>query len=174
MKDSIEVRELSDTEEDSNLDPITGTPGAHAIGTGVGAAGGGAAGAAIGAVAGPVGAGVGLVVGAVVGGLGGKGVAEMIDPTIEDAYWREEYSRSSYVENGVSYETYQPAYRTGYEGYTRYPGQRYEEVESDLQRDYENSRGNSTLPWDKAKDATRDAWHRVEKAFPGDGNGEKS
>ena len=32
---------------DANRDPITGTPGAHPVGTGVGAAGGGSAGAAI-------------------------------------------------------------------------------------------------------------------------------
>src|SRR5258705_8003526 len=73
---------------DSNPDPITGAPGAHPIGTGVGAAGAGAAGAAIGAVAGPVGAAVGAVVGAVAGGLAGKGVAEAVNPTEEDAYWR--------------------------------------------------------------------------------------
>ncbi|MFA6241592.1 MAG: hypothetical protein WC655_11710 [Candidatus Hydrogenedentales bacterium] len=173
MKDHIAVREVSDSEKDANRDPITGAPGAHPVGTGVGAAAGGAAGAAIGAVAGPISAGVGLVVGAVVGGLGGKGVAEMIDPTIEDAYWREEYSRSPYVESGVSYENYRPAYRTGYEGYTRYPGKKYEDVETDLQRDYEKSRGNSTLPWEKAKDATRDAWHRVENAFSGDRDDEE-
>ncbi|MGZ8901027.1 MAG: glycine zipper family protein, partial [Limisphaerales bacterium] len=41
---------------DANRDPITGAPGAHPVGTGVGATGGGAAGAAIGAaVGGPVG-----------------------------------------------------------------------------------------------------------------------
>ncbi len=75
----------------TNRDPITGTPGAHPVGTGVGAAGGAAAGAAIGAVAGPVGAAVGLVAGGVVGGLAGKGVAEKIDPTAQDAYWRDNY-----------------------------------------------------------------------------------
>ena len=32
---------------DANRDPITGAPGAHPVGTGVGATGGGAAGAAI-------------------------------------------------------------------------------------------------------------------------------
>src|SRR3982751_4572243 len=65
---------------DSNPDPITGAPGSHPIGTGIGAAGGGiAAGAAIGSFAGPVGTVIGAVVGAVAGGLAGKGVAEMID-----------------------------------------------------------------------------------------------
>jgi hypothetical protein len=74
---------------DLHTDPISGAPGAHPVGTGVGAmAGGAAAGAAIGAIAGPVGAVVGVAVGAVVGGLAGKGVAEMADPTAEEAYRR--------------------------------------------------------------------------------------
>ena len=66
----------------ANRDPITGTPGAHPVGTGVGAvAGGMAAGAAAGTVAGPVGTVVGAAVGAVAGGFAGNGVAEKIDPT---------------------------------------------------------------------------------------------
>jgi hypothetical protein len=153
---------------DANRDPITGAPGAHPVGAGVGAAGGAAAGAAIGSIGGPVGAGVGLVAGGIVGGLAGKGVAEKIDPTVEDAYWREEYSNRPYVEQGARYEDYQPAYRTGYEGYTRHAGKTYDEVEADLQRDYERSKGNTSVGWEKAKYATRDAWHRVERAIPGD------
>jgi hypothetical protein len=74
---------------DLHADPISGAPGAHPVGTGIGAmAGGAAAGAAIGAIAGPVGAVVGVAVGAVVGGLAGKGVAEAIDSTAEETYWR--------------------------------------------------------------------------------------
>jgi phage tail tape-measure protein len=98
----------------ANRDPITGTPGAHPVGTGVGATGGGVAGAALGAVAGPVGAAVGLVAGAIAGGLAGKGVAEKIDPTVEDAYWKSNYSKQSYYDRNTPYESYQPAYRTGY------------------------------------------------------------
>src|SRR5260221_4354034 len=72
----------------ANRDPLTGAPGAHPLGTGLGAVAGGAAtGAAIGTVAGPVGTAAGIVAGAVVGGLAGKGVAEKVDPTVEDAYW---------------------------------------------------------------------------------------
>ena len=68
-----------------NRDPITGAPGSHPIGTGLGAAVGGvAAGAAIGSVAGPVGTAVGAAAGAVVGGLAGKGVAETVEPTVDD------------------------------------------------------------------------------------------
>lgn len=143
------MNEVSGRGTDANRDPITKTPGAHPVGTGVGAAGGAAAGAAIGAVGGPVGAAVGLVAGAVVGGLAGKGIAEKIDPTVEDGYWKDNYSKRSYAESNVSYDTYRPAYRTGYDGYARYPGKKYEEVKSDLQRDYEKSRGNSNLTWEK-------------------------
>jgi hypothetical protein len=158
---------------DANRDPITGAPGAHPVGTGVGAAAGGAAaGAAIGTIAGPIGTAIGMAAGAVIGGLAGKGVAEKIDPTVEDTYWRNNYRTQKYVAPDTSYETYQPAYRTGYEGRARYAGKKFEDVESDLQRDYEKSKGTSNLEWNKAKLATRDAWHRVERALPGDADGD--
>src|SRR3954451_24907539 len=85
---------------DRNPDAITGAPGSHPVGTGIGAAAAGAAGAAIGSVV-PgvgtvVGGAVGAVVGAVAGGLAGKGIAEAVNPTDEDAYWRDEYSRRPY------------------------------------------------------------------------------
>src|SRR4051812_5760553 len=105
---------LTNKDADANRDPITDEPGAHPVGVGVGAAAGGmAAGAAVGTVAGPVGTAVGAAVGAVVGGLAGKGVAESIDPTVEDAYWRENYASRDYVEPGRSYSDYGPAYGYG-------------------------------------------------------------
>lgn len=157
---------------DANRDPITQAPGSHPVGTGVGAASGAVAGAAIGTVAGPIGTAVGLVAGAVAGGLAGKSVAEKIDPTVEDGYWRNNYSKRPYATGNVPYDTYRSAYKTGYEGYTRYPGRKFDEVEADLQRDYEKTKANSSLAWEKAKLATRDAWHRVEKALPGDADGD--
>src|SRR6476661_8335405 len=68
---------------ESNPDPITGAPGAHPVGVGLGAAAGGiAAGAAAGTLAaGPIGTVVGAAIGAVVGGLAGKGAAESMNPT---------------------------------------------------------------------------------------------
>ena len=65
-----------------NPDPLTGAPGAHPVGTGLGAVSGAAAGASIGAAAGPVGAAVGTVVGALAGALAGKGAAEAVHPTV--------------------------------------------------------------------------------------------
>ena len=152
----------------ANLDPITGEPGSHPVGTGVGALGAGAAGAAIGgAIGGPIGAPVGAVIGAIVGGVGGglagKGIAESINPTEEDHYWQSNFRNTSYFQNDYEYADYEPAYRTGYEGFHRHAGsgRDYAEVEPDLQRDYERTKGGSRLEWEKAKAATRDAWERL-------------
>lgn len=172
MNNDKTSRESKQRDADANRDPMTGAPGAHPVGTGAGAAGGAAAGAAIGALGGPVGAGVGLVAGAVVGGLTGKGVAEKMDPTVEDDYWRNNYSDQKYVETDAPYENYQLAYRTGYEGRSRYPGKKFEEAEPELRQDYEQSKGGDNVGWDKARNATRDAWHRVERAIPGDADGD--
>ena len=161
------------TEVDTNADPITGEPGSHPVGTGLGAAGGAAAGAAAGGVVGgPVGAVVGGAIGAVAGGLAGHGVAEAIDPTVEDTYWRETYSSRPYVAPKSNYDQYAPAYRYGWESRGRYAGKRYDQVESDLERGWEKAKGSSKLAWNEAKHATKDAWHRVERALPGDADGD--
>lgn len=158
---------------DANRDPLSGTPGSHPVGTGLGAAGGGVAGAAAGAVVGgPVGAVVGGAIGAVVGGLTGKGVAEAVDPTVEDAYWRDNYKSRPYATGAASYDTYQPAYRHGWESYGRYDGRSFDDAEPDMRREWEASKHSADMGWDKAKDATRDAWHRVERAMPGDFDGD--
>ena len=143
-----------------NRDPISGAPGAHPVGVGVGAAAGGmAAGAAVGTVAGPLGTAVGAAVGAIVGGLAGKGVAESIDPTVEDAYWRENYASRDYVAEGRSYSDYGPAY--GY-GVNRYdPDRSFDDVEPELADNWMGVRGESTLGWGEASPAARDAWDRV-------------
>ncbi|HEY5897686.1 MAG TPA: hypothetical protein VIV54_08995 [Burkholderiales bacterium] len=148
---------------DANRDPITGAPGAHPVGTGLGAAAGGmAAGAAAGSVAGPIGAAAGAAIGAVVGGLAGKGIAERIDPTAEEAYWRTQYAREPYYERGYTFDDYYPAYRTGWEGRARYEGRTYDQVERDLQRDYQRNRGSSQLDWSRNRHAVRAAWERFD------------
>jgi hypothetical protein len=172
MNNDTTNRTVGTTGTDANRDPLTGAPGSHPVGTAAGAvAGGVAAGAAAGTVAGPVGTVVGAAVGAVLGGLAGKGIAEQIDPTQEDAYWRENFSSRPYA-SGASYDEYRPAYEYGWDSYARYPGRRFDEVESDLSRDWDSTRGQSSLTWERAKHATRDAWNRVsdtvERAVPGD------
>ena len=128
-------------------DATTKPLGSHPVGTGVGAAAGGIAGAAAaGAVAGssvgPVGTVVGAVAGAVVGGLAGKGIAELIDPAAEEAYWRDTYSTRPYVARGASFDDYGPAYRYGVDSYGRYDGRTFDEVEADLSRDWQRAKGS--------------------------------
>ena len=134
--------ERKDVNRDSNPDPITGAPGSHPVGT---------------------------VIGAVAGGLAGKGVAEAVNPTAEDAYWRENYKTRPYATGDVTYDNdLRPAYQYGWESRSRYQGKKFDEVESDLGRDWDRRKGSSRLGWENAKQATRDAWHRVERAVPGD------
>jgi uncharacterized protein YcfJ len=158
---------------DSNPDPITGAPGSHPIGTGVGAAGGGAAGAAVGAAIGagmtgpaaPIGAAIGAVVGAVAGGLAGKGAAEAVNPTNEDAFWRENYATRPYYESGYTYdEDYRPAYEYGWMSRSEHAGTAFHEVEPHLQSGWTAAKTNSRLGWDKAKHAVRDAWDRIDSS----------
>lgn len=146
---------------DANRDPLSGAPGSHPVGTGVGAAlGGAAAGAAVGTVAGPIGTVAGAAVGAIVGGLAGKGVAEAIDPTSEATYWRDNYRTRPYAKD-ASFDDYGPAYGYGVSSYVKYPGRSFDDVESDLSRDWNSARGKSNLGWDNARSATRDAWERL-------------
>jgi hypothetical protein len=157
-----------DDEHDENRDPISGAPGAHPVGVGAGAAGGAATGAVVGSAAGPVGTAAGAVVGGVVGGLAGKSVAEAIDPTAEEEYWRENYSSRPYVREGEDYATYGPAYRYGWESYPAYSGRGFDDVEPDLRDEWERSGRGRELEWGRARGAARDAWDRVERALPGD------
>lgn len=158
---------------DANRDPISGAPGAHPVGTGIGAASAGAAGAAIGAALGPAGSAVGGVVGAVVGavagGLAGKGAAEAVNPTDEDAYWRENYKTRPYYTPGSTYEDYAPAYQYGYTAQNKYPNRRYDDIESDLRRDWESNARNKGHTWDRAKFAVKDAYTRVADRVEGKG-----
>ena len=159
---------MGNNEHDANRDPITGTPGAHPVGTGLGAAGGAAAGAAVGSVAGPVGTVVGGAIGAIAGGLAGKAAGEAVNPTVEDAYWRDSHASEPYYRKDYSYDDYAPAYRVGYENRGKYADRSWDDAETELQADWERTKGQSRLQWNEAKDATRAAWHRVERAVPGD------
>lgn len=153
--------EKSPAEEMRHEDPLTGAPGAHPVATGTGALIGGVAGAVIGAaLAGPVGsiAGASMVGGAFAGGLIGKGAGEIVNPTVEDAYWRERHALEAYGA-GTAYEDYEPAYRSGYEGYEKYGGVDFVDVEADISRDYMSHRAG--LPWEKARPAAEAAWERI-------------
>jgi osmotically-inducible protein OsmY len=117
-------------------------------------------------VAGPAGTLVGGAIGAIAGGLAGKGVAEMVDPTVEDNYWREAYTREPYYTADRDYAFYEPAYRVGYEGRVKYDGRTYEDIEDDLAADYARYQDNDTT-WEEARPAARAAWNRVDERVRG-------
>jgi len=149
-------------EELRNEDPITRAPGAHPVGTGVGAALGGAAtGAVAGLAAGPVGAVAGAVIGGVAGGLVGKAVAESYDPTVEAAYWKDEYSNRPYYNNAHSYDHYSPAYQAGWEAYDADVNEDWATREATARQGWENEGGANYMTWDEARPAARDAYSRV-------------
>lgn len=172
-------------------DPLTGEPGSHPVGTSVGATLGGAALGLVGATAGPVGAVVGVTVGAILGGLSGKGFAEGLDPTAEEAYWREQHRNQSFAGDD-DYEVYARGYRTGYEGYR--PGLSFDEREADLRMEYEGdpqkprlegenaaaakaaraaqrvetmeeNRSTRPLEWVRAREASKAAYEKVQRTL---------
>ena len=154
-------------EPDRNEDPISGEPGAHPVGVGLGtAAGGAAAGAAAGMVAGPIGTVAGAIIGGVAGGLAGKAIAEQIDPTEESAYWRDNYQERPYYRDDLDYDTMEPAYRYGWESRSRHEHGDFESARPSLQQEWESYHGNqNNLDWQTAEPAARDAWTRVDERY---------
>ena len=98
-------------------------------------------------------------------GVGAAGLAagELLDPTREDAYWREEHPRQLFAA-GSCYDEYALAYRIGYEGYVQHTdgGTRertFEDAEPESRKRYEAAGG--TAPWNRARSAAHAAWTRV-------------
>lgn len=108
-------------------------------------------------VGGPVGAVVGGAIGAVAGGAAGKGAAEAVNPTAEEAFWREK--------SGKEYDQFAPAYRYGWESASRteHQGHRFEDVENDLEKNWSKARGSMKSEWKDVRQRTRDAFERVQK-----------
>jgi uncharacterized protein YcfJ len=140
----------------------------HSIGAGTGAAAGAVTGATVGSVAGPIGLAAGAVVGGIVGAAAGDSIAEAVNPTDYQDYWKSNFETTPYYSTGRVWNDYSPAYQLGYDGYATYRGRKFDEVESDLRQSWDSAKGESRLAWDEAKGAVRDGWHYVERALPGD------
>jgi hypothetical protein len=83
-----------------------------------------------------------------------------INPTAEEAYWREAFRREPYFRADLDYDDYSPAYRVGYTGPVRRAGE-FDQIEGELKNDFQQVRGRSRLRWEDAREATRAAWRRV-------------
>lgn len=152
---------------DLNRDPITGTPGSHPVGVGVGGVGGAAAGMVVGALGGPIGMLIGGGIGAIAGAAAGKGVAERIDPTGETEYWRDAHSQRPYYDSKYNYDTdYAPAYSYGAESRERLGNRAWDDTtEKELERDWSSARGESQLEWQQARPAVQDSWTRADRTY---------
>jgi hypothetical protein len=165
MTDII-IKKTVANEDDLNRDPLSGTTGAHPLGTGAGAVSGGIAGAAVGTVmGGPIGAVIGAAVGAVTGGLAGKSAAEAVNPTAEELFWKETYVREPYYVNGHAYEYYAPAFRAGWEGRVRYDGRSFDAAEADLKAAYNATKSELEPEWREVRPAALAAWSRVDRSM---------
>jgi uncharacterized protein (TIGR02271 family) len=75
--------------------------------------------------------------------------------------------QTRYGTTGERWEDYEPAYRYGWEMRSRpqYRDSRWEEVEPDLRRDWDTR--HPTTPWDRMREAVRDAWDTTGAARTG-------
>ena len=81
-------------------------------------------------------------------------------------YWRQQFQNEPYYQQGRQFEEYAQAYNTGEQGRMQYgsSGQSFDQVESNLRGDYENSiRGQANaMKWDEGgKQACKAAWDRA-------------
>lgn len=114
------------------------------------------------------GAGPDAEVGPIVAGAAAR-VAAMPDPTLEAAYWRENYAARPYVQQGSSFDDYGPAYAFAVSAYGRHPGQSFDEAEPAMAGEWTTDRGASALSWEHAKQAASDAWQRLNALFQSKG-----
>ena len=141
----------------------------HNIGAGTGAAGGAVTGAVLGTtVAGPVGTVVGAIAGGIIGAKAGDSIAEAVNPTEYNQHFENSYRQAPTYAEGREWSDYQPAYQYGYDTYGQYRGQKFDDVEGELERKWNDTRAESRLQWNEARGAVKDGWHHIERAIPGD------
>ena len=154
------------TTRDSNPDPITGAPGSHPVGVGLGGTGGAVIGAAIGSLLGPIGTLIGGAAGTLAGAAAGKGVAERIDPTGEAQYWESVHATRPYYDSNFTYDDYNPAYAYGDDVRARHVGRKWDDsLESEVRDGWDAAKAKSRLTWEQAKDAVRDAFDRSDRTY---------
>lgn len=144
---------------------LGGTLGMTIGGVAGGIAAGAAAGAGIGAAAGPIGVVAGAAIGGAIGGAAGESIAREVNPTEEEKYWSETYKTRPYITNKqADFETYRSAYRYGIDTYNQYPDREFDDLEPSIRNNWGAARGASTLEWNEARDASRDAYDRLKNS----------
>jgi hypothetical protein len=82
-----------------------------------------------------------------------------------DAYWKHSYRSRPYVEDSDTYADFGPAYAFGLQLFRTRTERVPSDLKCDLTHDWNASRGESSLQWDRAKHAAYDAWERLVHFF---------
>ena len=84
------------------------------------------------------------------------------DPAHEDSFWRGAYADRPYVD-GATYDDFGPAYAYGVSSYHAHAGHghSFEDIEGDMEDGWHRAKGGSSLTWERAKHAVKDAWDRL-------------
>ena len=90
------------------------------------------------------------------------------DWTEHEEHYLRTFRDAPYYSSGRGWMDYAPAYRYGYERYVRLAGRHFEDVETQLESDWETGRATSRLAWAEARGAIRDIWRRLEQDAPGE------
>ena len=144
------------------MDPIPESPVAPAEDAAVAPVAESRAAAADHVVAGSLGVAGGPPLGAAADGLARPGAS--VDAGVESRHWRSHFRHQPDYLQAYTFGDYAPAYLTGYQGYARLAGNRYDRIEHVLRMEFEAKRAGSGLSWLEARPAIRAAWERVEAA----------
>ena len=87
-------------------------------------------------------------------------LASRADYDADEEFWRTQYRNRPYYQPNTEYSDYEPAYRCGYTA-RRNCQKKFDELGDDLEREWNKVKGKSSLAWEHAKAAIRDAWDKV-------------
>jgi hypothetical protein len=94
-------------------------------------------------------------------------VRSAADFAADEAFWRTQYRHRPYYQPDTEYSDYEPAYRCGYTSAARHGHKKFDEIVSELEHEWEKIKGKSSLAWEHAREAIRDAWDKVMEKLRG-------
>ena len=152
--------------KDAALGPHEGEPTvADLVGEAAGGITGVLAGAAVGSLAGPIGTIIGGIAGAIGGWWSGRAISEAVEKLTEDdeKYYRQHHRRvADRRRSDRAYDDAQPAYHLGHIAgmNPEYKGRRFEEIEADLQRGWNDDVRGRYGEWDAVRGYVEEAFNR--------------
>lgn len=85
-----------------------------------------------------------------------------------DSYYRSRFDAAEYRDPAYAFPDYRSAYRFGTWARHAYPDRSWDDAfDADLSRQWSSARGDSTLSWEQARAAARDAWSYTPRAEVG-------